>query len=108
MKLLDLSFSTRIFFFFLSVKLRVLKYPGLFLKMSTSDGELDPLVGPSRPDHIVQIHKTSSSVSQSAVSLQGHIAILPAAKKWWAVSRLWFTGAIQEFTRKFRLFINEK
>ncbi|KAH7621929.1 hypothetical protein Ndes2526B_g02746 [Nannochloris sp. 'desiccata'] len=73
--------------------------------MGIADGEEDPLVGSSRPDHVVEIHKTASSISASAlstsspsssdlsaVSLQGHIAILPAAKKWWAVSRLWFTG----------------
>lgn len=87
----------------------VLSNLGLFLKMGIADGEEDPLVGSSRPDHVVEIHKTASSISASAlstsspsssdlsaVSLQGHIAILPAAKKWWAVSRLWFTGKTPE------------
>ena len=69
--------------------------------MSNGEEEHDPLVGPSRPDHVVQIHKTSSSLSTSAVSLQGHIAIIPAAKKWWAVSRLWFTGKIPLETKTY-------
>jgi hypothetical protein len=76
--------------------------------MGIADGEKDPLVGSSRPDHDVEIQKTASSISASAlftsslssselsaVSVQGHIAILAAAKKWWAVSRLWFTGKLE-------------
>jgi len=75
--------------------------------MCIADGEEDPLLDSANPDHVVEIRKTSSSISASAlftssrssselsaVSVQSYIAILPAAKKWWAVSRLWFTGKI--------------
>ena len=59
------------------------------MKKGINDEEKDPLIGSMR-DEIVPI--TNNYHKSSTPNLRGHIATLTAARKWLAVSKLWFTG----------------
>lgn len=76
------------------------------LIMNSAEDEKDPLVGPSNREHIVEItmSKKTPSISRAA-PLRSRGALLGAIRKWWSVSKLWFTGMALLSISSYSLFI---